>query len=341
VRYYGGKEKLLEPIRSLLEEFNKERLEPIGDLFAGTGVVGKALRLSGHQVIANDILYFCYCLNVSNLSFVDDECFEQIGGFTNAIQILNNLPLRHGFISEHFSPAGSASRMYFSEVNAKRIDTIRINIEEWRRDNKITDLEKAALIGILLKAINRVSNVTGTYAAYLKDWDPRAMKDLRLEATDLIRTGPAGQVFNQDIFTLPSRSLPRIVYLDPPYNQRDYASNYHLLELISVGWFEQGVVPSGVTGMTTDRSKKSTFSSKRTVVESFGALFEIQDFETVVLSYSNEGLISIKDLVDLMSHFGNVRRTEIDHKRFRSINQDGSRSKTIESLIVLERGNRG
>ena len=93
--------------------------------------------------------------------------------------------------------------------------------------------------------------------------------------------------------------------------------------------------------MTTDRSKKSTFSSKRTVVESFGALFAIQNFETIVLSYSNEGLISIEELVDMMSRHGNVRRTEINHKRFRSINQDGSRSKTIESLIVLEGGKRG
>lgn len=336
MRYYGGKSKLLEFITQVAGQ-EVPGHKSVSDLFAGTGVVGSHFRSLGNQVHANDILYFSYCLNVLSLSFSTAVDCGSLGSFENAIRLLNSLEPEVGFITEHFSPHGDASRAYFTIDNAMKIDAIRGQIHQWVSSGTISKMEEAALIGFLLKAINKVSNVTGTYAAYLKTWDSRALKPIALSPGDISLEGPIGAVTNSDIFALDMTSNPEITYLDPPYNNRDYASNYFLLEVIATGWFDREFSPRGVTGMVNFQDKKSEFSSKRSVEDAFRKLFEHLNSEVTLLSYSDEGLLPISNLVAMMSDYGDVSDIQRSHKRFRSINQDGSKTKLQEHLLVLRR----
>jgi len=336
MRYYGGKSKLLGFIGEVVNQ-EAPNTQQFSDLFAGTGVVGSHFRQQGMIVEANDILYFSYCLNVLNLEIEANRGFEALGGIQNAASILNGLNGEVDFLTINFSPLGEASRAYFSTENGMKIDAIRIQIEQWFNSGTISGSEKAALIGLLLKAINRVSNVTGTYGAYLKTWDSRALKPMLLDIGDAVIKGPIGKVTNCDIFELDMSSSLNVTYLDPPYNNRDYASNYFLLELIATGWFANEITPRGITGMVHFSDKKSTFSSKRTVVGAFRRLFEHLNSELILLSYSDEGLLPISELVGMMSDYGSVEDLQRGHKRFRSINQDGTHNKLQEHILVLRR----
>jgi adenine-specific DNA-methyltransferase len=336
MRYYGGKGKLLDFIFATADqEFGSDY--SFSDGFAGTGIVSLEARRRGHVVEANDILYFSHCLGVSNLEFGTDGDFRNVGGLESAVQLLNSLEGHRGFISKHYSPNGPAGRQYFSEANASRIDAIRKQLSDWRSRDAISAREIEGLIGLLLRGVNRVSNVTGTYGAYLKSWDPRANKELYLDVLEMNRTGPEGKSFNLDVSSFLRQSQSDVLYLDPPYNSRDYSQNYFLLELISsLGDFEDSA-PKGKTGIVAFPDKKSKFSSKRSVFEAFGELFEAIQAPVTLLSYSNEGLVTVQELKNLMSEYGRVEVVNRSHKRFRSINQDGSNVKTEEHILALRK----
>ena len=336
MRYYGGKGKLVDFIFETSRQFAGESYS-FADAFSGTGVVGLEARKRSHYVEANDILYFSQCLATSNLCFTSSHGFEKLGGLEFAIEHLNSLHPLQGSITEHYSPHGSAGRQYFSRANAMKIDAIRTQIELWFDAGQVNPTEKQALIGLLMRAINRVSNVTGTYGAYLKNWDSRAHKDLRLDPQELNTYGPIGVSYNLDVNAFLKQSEVDVVYLDPPYNSRDYSSNYFLLELIADGNLSKDLAPRGVTGSISYPEKKSLFSSKRAVRAAFETMFESIQAPIALLSYNNEGLIPIPELVSLMADFGPVEAVKKSHKRFRSINQDGSNVKTDEHLLVLRK----
>lgn len=339
VRYYGGKGKLTPFIEEVLATV-APGITTISDNFAGTGAVGLALRKSGYKVSSNDIMYFASCLNVVNLNFTTAPFFQNLGSLENVLHSLNNLEGSTDFITLNYSPAGKMGRMFFTQENARRIDAIRFQIFEWKHQHKISSQEEQFLIGLLLKAINRVSNVTGTYAAYLKTWDARSAKRLELSNSDANYLGPQGSTTNKDIFELET-SKTEVAYLDPPYNNRDYSSNYFLLEVIAKGWYENEFYPKGVTGLVPFPEQKSTFSSKRTAMSSFEKLLEHVSSDVVLLSYSNEGIVPISELESLFEKHGDLTKFKRQHKRFRSINQDGTKTQTNEHILVLKRESRG
>jgi adenine-specific DNA-methyltransferase len=337
LRYYGGKGKLADRIYDLASNELQGDFT-VADAFSGTGVIGLHFRNNGHKVLANDLMYFAHCLNISNLSLANSERFASLGGLDEAVNFLNSLKSRRGFLTSHFAPSGSSERQYFSTENAGKLDAMRFQLESWFKEGVLDLIGKEALIGLILRAVNRVSNVTGTYAAYLKSWDARALKPVILTASELNTLGPQGESHNLDVNSFLQSTQPDLTYLDPPYNARDYSSNYFLLELIALGHIPDGVQPKGITGMVAMPDKKSLFSSKRTVESAFDELLSSIRSRIAILSYSDEGLISIDRLKEKMSAFGEVEDFHTDHKRFRSINQDGSKSRTKEHLLVLRKG---
>jgi adenine-specific DNA-methyltransferase len=108
-----------------------------------------------------------------------------------------------------------------------------------------------------LRGINLISNVSGTYAAYLKSWDKRALKPLVLEQVEVIESKNHNKAYKQNANELVKKITPDILYLDPPYNVRQYASNYFLLELIAEGWFDKEPEIYGETGMRKYDHQKS------------------------------------------------------------------------------------
>jgi adenine-specific DNA-methyltransferase len=123
--------------------------------------------------------------------------------------------------------------MYFSDENAMKCDTIREQIEQWKEERKITEDEYYFLLACLLEAIDKVANTASVYGAFLKHLKKSAQKSLELQSVELFENDNEHKIFNEDINNLIQTTKHDVVYLDPPYNHRQYSGNYHILETIA------------------------------------------------------------------------------------------------------------
>ena len=183
-----------------------------------------------------------------------------------------------------------------------------------------------------------MSNISGTYASFLKIWDRRALKDLVLQPIKVIPSQQNNKAFKSDSNSLIKNLTSDILYLDPPYNNRQYASNYFLLELIAEGWFDNPPKIYGYTGMRPYEEQKSRYSYKGFAQDSLNELVLNADTKYLILSYSNEGIIQHKEIIEILSQFGKLNIMEQVHKRYKSINQSkNSPTKILEKLYVVKK----
>lgn len=173
MRYIGNKEKILKEIEDTITQ-NKldKKCKSFFDAFSGTSTVGEYFK-DRFKIIANDNLYLSYVISQAKLNTPNGE-YKLLG--INPFEYFNSTNENiEGFIYNNYSPGGS-QRKYFSKENAAKIDFIRWKIEEWKQKQLITDEEYYFLIASLLESVSKVANVAGVYGAYLKNWDPRAVK---------------------------------------------------------------------------------------------------------------------------------------------------------------------
>jgi len=337
IRYYGGKGKLTPFILETLETYGMTRHSTVLDAFSGTSIVSQAFKRFGAKTIANDNLYFCFALASAHLATNSTPMFKKLGLGVPVVDYLNSLKPNKGFITRSYSPTGSCQRMYLTPSNAGKVDAIRAQIHEWKAGKLISRHEELYLIAILIMAVNLVSNVTGTYGAYLKFWEGRALKELVLLDIQVVSNAHRNSAFNADALDAVSRQEYDLIYLDPPYNSRGYFSNYFLLEVIARGWFEREPVLTGVTGIPKELQVKSKFTSKLQAEGGFIELFDSCRANVVALSYNDEGIVERDKLRELMSGFGTVTIVDRDHRRYKSINQSPGQKSTKEMLFILEK----
>ena len=239
MRFIGSKTLLLNSIEQFMLE-NKAIGKSFCDLFSGTSTVGRYFK-KDYEIISNDLLHFSYSLQKAS---IENNVHQIFRGLTQKIGIdpftfLNNIDIenisfdRTPFIYENYSPNPKSTRKYFKPSNALRIDYIRQSIEKWKSEKLLNDSEYYYLLAALIEAIPYVSNIAGTYGAFLKHWDKRASKKLQLVELDIIDNGKNNKSFNRDSNQLIKKICGDILYIDPPYNTRQYAPNYHLLETVS------------------------------------------------------------------------------------------------------------
>lgn len=344
MRYYGAKTKLLPFIESIVKKTGVNGTSNFVDLFAGTSAVGKHFKKLGYTVISNDTLEFSYALAKTYIELNEEPQFTKLkshlklkNGNENLFDYLNKLKTRkEGFMFENYSPNGG--RQYFTDENALRIDTFRYLIEEWKEEKKISELEYYYLITSLLRGVNLTSNVSGTYGAYLKTWDKRALNPLILEPVDIIPSKNKNKAYKRDANELIKEIHSDILYLDPPYNSRQYASNYFILELIAEGWFKTKPEIYGETGMRNYDHQKSKYCSKKTALNALEDLIlNSSKSQYIVLSYNNEGVIPQTAIEQTLGRIGTVETFTENHKRYKSINQTVEDPQlTFEHLFLVQ-----
>lgn len=185
MNYIGSKKKLIPFLCEKITKNTKLNSEiPIFcDLFAGTGVVGKEFKKMGYYVISNDIQYYSYITNkhyISNNKFCKETVKE-------VFEFLNSLPLVKGFIYDNYCMYDDVVRNYFTQYNAMKCDTIRQGIENLFKRKEIEYPMYYFLIASLLKAIDNRANTTSTYSAYLKNFKPRAKKNIDFKPLEIIK----------------------------------------------------------------------------------------------------------------------------------------------------------
>ncbi len=186
------------------------------DLFAGTSIIGQTFKPHVQQVISNDVEFYSYVLNrnyIGNNTALDAE------GYLNT---LNNLAPIKGFIFQNYAEGGSAGRNYFTAQNAQKIDAARQQIETWKTSAALTDDLYYLLVASLLESADRVANTASVYGAYLKQIKASAAKEIKITAANFIETKTSHHVFQQDSNLLISKIEGDILYMDPPYNARQY-----------------------------------------------------------------------------------------------------------------------
>ena len=231
------------------------------------------------------------------------------------------------FINGNFAASESPAegqRMYFSRRNAQQIDAIRHKLHDWRSGGLVTDDEFFILLTALLEAADSVANTAGVYAAFVKAWQSNAIKPLRLNAPDImVGTGLKCSAHRGDVLELVGDlGLLDLLYLDPPYNARQYSAYYHVPELIAEGWFG-AELPTlrGKTGLIEDSHKKSEWSTRDGCVPALEQLLGAVDATHVLMSYNNEGIIPEKEIERCFRHYGvpsTYRRVGKEYKRYRA-----------------------
>ncbi|MCX6739506.1 MAG: DNA adenine methylase [Candidatus Parcubacteria bacterium] len=352
MRFIGNKEKLLESIYEVTLSTGIQSGK-FCDFFSGTSNVGRFFKEKGFEIVSSDLLYFSYVLQkayVENNSEPDFKKLLKITGtskkslfaspFDSVREHLNSIKGVKGFIYKNYTDEGTKnsdfSRKYFTPENGKRIDAIRGTIEEWKNSKLINENEYFVLLAALIESVPFYANISGVYAAFLKNYDPRALKPLEIKSINFYPSKKKHIVYNKDSMDIIDKIDVDILYMDPPYNQRQYAPNYHLLETIAM--YDNPQI-KGVTGMRDYQNKKSVFCNKDTALNALDMVAKKAKYKKLILSYNSEGIMPEKDIISVLSRYGKVDLKNIDYLRFKSNSNGESKTKKIiqEQLYVLNR----
>lgn len=347
MNYIGSKYSILDFLISSIGQtlrHNNEDKAPqdmiFADLFAGTGVVGGAFKELGYSIIANDIQYYSYVMcrhAIANGGKLDESrCLS-------LVDELNNLDGVNGFIYSNYSYEGtegqSFRRMYFTAENAKKCDAIRLKIEEWKDNADITEDEYFFLLASLLNSVDKYANTASVYGAFLKQIKKSAQQNMLLTPLPITRQQTDCHIYNEDISALITKVGGDILYLDPPYNERQYCTNYHLLETIAR--YDSPAI-NGKTGLREYSEQKSVFCKKNAVAAAFENIVKHAQFKYIFLSYNNEGLMSFEDIKKIMERYGTYKVYMQTHRRYKADNaRESKATQTVEYLHCLIKKSNG
>ena len=342
MNYIGSKQSLLPFIEQIYDQVAGDDEGTFCDLFAGTGAVGRQFKRRGLRVIANDIQYYAYVLNKAYLEIHTPPRFAALRKeFRGAIErsglaadspvqdvlnFVNRLPGKAGFISRHYSPIGN--RFYYTTENAERADRIRQSLERWRKAGLLSDQEYFYILCSLLEAIDQVANTASVYGAYLKRFKKSAQKPLQLKPLDLSPRVNGCRVYREDATALIKKIRCDVLYLDPPYNHRQYGANYHVLETIAA--YDSPQI-QGVTGLRA--YTPSLYCWAKTAKIELASLIACARARHILISYNDEGIMSLDEVQSALRMRGTPQLYRTSYSRFKADKgRQYKREKTVEYL---------
>lgn len=336
LNYIGSKHTLLEWLsETILRETGWSSFEgkQVADLFAGTGVVSFFFRSQGATVFSNDIEPCSSIVTKAMTECCFTDTSKQFLEEMNRKLVEGNYKESVGFLTRNYSPYEGCERMFFTVDNAKRMDYIRRQIEE----SNLTESEKVFVLASLLVSADSVANCASVYGAYLKKFKKVAEKPLLLTPIHSYATPTSSKSYSRNILEpdfLQNLSVD-LVYLDPPYNSRQYSKNYFPLSVLTQKPVEQNnLILSGKTGIPST-CFTSPFCSKKTVAQSFETVLSNLKAKWVFLSYNSESLLSKEEVLTILNKYGTAKCLERTYKRFQS--QKSQEKEIKEYLFCLKR----
>ncbi len=362
IPYIGNKRKLLGLIeRAIKASSITPETHRFVDLFAGTGVVSRFAKHLGYGVLANDwepyseILNRCYLESSSPPLFFDKRSYNDVLGELNA------LPDREDWVTNHLCPRNdddfdiAKDRMFYMRKNGLRIDAIRHQIAKWEQEGKLNTHESAALLAPLLYQCCYNANTSGVFKGFHNGWGGktetalyRIKGDLKLRPAVFLDNGQESQVTRMDAQELaPNIKNESFVYLDPPYNQHPYGSNYHVLN--SVALWDKPDLSQQISGhgdkaairtdWRTDRRSAYNYASK--AAKAYQKLLLSLKAEWVTTSYSTDGMIPLRCLIEANLAVGDVQIFTQPYKRYRvSTQRYSQKPMNIEFIVLTKTGSK-
>ena len=367
IAYIGNKRRLLPLIREAIEQtgVNADKASFL-DLFAGSGSVSRLAKSMGFAVTSNDWEFYSFVINKTFLECDEqwqNDAFTAFGGTDTVIDILNNLPVpkkKDEYIAKFYCPSSDVNpdldndRMFYTNYNGKKIDAIRNQIDKWAKSGEITQTEEYFLLSLLLYEASTRSNTSGVFKGFHcgfggshGDALARIMKPVQLVKPQLIN-GRECHVYREDAVKLAEANKEThfdIVYLDPPYNQHQYGSNYHLLNTIALN--DKPAVNEHIminkkkvnkSAIRQDWVKtKSTFCYKKSAKDDFAKIISNINADHILVSYSTDGIIPIEDMLDILSLKGKVGIVMSEYVKFRGGKQSlENEVHNIEFILTLD-----
>jgi len=311
LNYIGSKNRLLNTIKYVCDKNIKIQDKLIfADLFAGTGTVGFGMLDKFMNVISNDLEYYSYVINNGLLNCSFSSYLKKI------INKCNTLKCFAGLMYKNYSPNEKCNRMFFTNDNAKKCDAIRVYIQKLLNIKKITENEYYFLLASLIVSMDKVANTSCVYGAYLKKFKKSALKELKLVPIHKMKDiKQKNIIYNQFIENVIKDKNFDVVYLDPPYNHRQYSSNYSPLNYLAK--YDETIDLTGKTGIIKNYNK-SNFCSKVKVLETFSNLIKNIDCHYLIISYNDEGLISFDNLKEICIRKGDTKLYKIRYNKFKA-----------------------
>lgn len=335
MRYIGSKRLVLPFIeKTIRETYGDFSNAIVGDLFAGTACVSEMFKKTGATVISNDYMSFSYALQIEKVKLNDVPQAKM--SYDDLLYQLNQAEGIEGFFYREYSYEGTKEneyrRNYFSANNAKKIDAIRTMIGEWLSSNTISEDMHYLLIANLIDAVTKVSNTSGTYGAFLKQDDPRKDIPICLEKSILCSNSKNNQCFCKDIFEIIDRVSGDILYLDPPYNNRQYPPYYHILDTVTL--YDEPAI-YGKTGRRPYKEKISPFCMTDKAKAALVDIVSRAKFNHIYISYSTDGIIDHNELIKDLVKLGKTKCFFMPYRRYKSNSNDTEISKTKLKEIII------
>lgn len=327
IKYIGSKRRLVPTLGEMLTACGATTAL---DLFTGTTRVAQEFKRRGANVTAVDTAryseVFARCHIEADASVIDKDDLRE------AISYLNQLPGEGGYFTETFC----VQSRFFQAFNGERVDAIRNKIEEEYKGSALYPL----LLTALIYAADRVDSTTGLQMAYVKQWAPRSFKRLELREPEL-HVGPGRAIRGDATQIVGELGEFDLAYLDPPYNQHRYFTNYHIWETL-VAWDapeHYGVACKRID--SRDPETKSVFNLKREMPRALQAVIGSVRARVVILSYNDESWATLDMLSDWCSVHGHVQTLSFDSKRYVGAqigiyNPSGERVGRVNRLRNLE-----
>lgn len=350
ITYIGNKRSLLDfievPIEIVKEELNKNKIDTL-DLFSGSGIVSRYLKQHSRILHANDLESYsktineCYLMNRSELNMSKLE--EYYHTITNKIKEQGMKP---GFITNLYSPNDDnniqkGERVFFTRRNALYIDTARTLLEE------IPKPYKTMLLGSLIYEASNKNNTSGVFKGFYKNSETklgqfggngknalkRILANINLDIPVFSNFECDVKIYQEDANKL-VEMLPVVdlAYLDPPYNQHPYGSNYFMLNLIN-DYIEPKSI-SEISGIPKNWNK-SYYNSKKTATESMEDLIYKIKAKYILVSFNSEGFITKDIMIDILSKQGLVRVFEKKYNTFRASRNLKNREMHVKEYLFL------
>lgn len=296
-RYLGSKTRMLDFIDSIVAEYTKN-VHEVADIFGGTGVVANSFYKQGFNIIVNDILDSNY---LSYRTFFGNEKIRN-DVIDNKIRQMNNIHGTFNYVSRNYG------NKYFSESNAIKIGAAREFIDQQK---DINDRERDILLTSLLYAMDKSANTVGHYDAYRRILDN--VRPIVFKVPNLLNNDSKATIYHEDANKLVRQINTDLVYIDTPYNSRQYGDIYHVLENV-MDWEKPKLY--GVAMKPRDRSKTKSMYSTAKAPDSFNDLIMHINARYILVSYNNmahkgvgrsNAKISNEEIIDTLSKRGNVQ----------------------------------
>jgi adenine-specific DNA-methyltransferase len=319
MRYLGNKTKLGGWIADIIGSVHDAPIADITvyDACAGTGAIAQCLGARGYKVVSSDVNAYAHSLAHSRTMVTRDTVLSHTLTLRELLDMLN-AETSEGYVCERYSPGGEAGRKYFTKENAVNIDGARARLSALLADGSVTQDGYTFLLGCLIECVSLVSNIPGTYGAFNRIWDPRALKPFRLteEVANTLWAPRRGTACHHaDAASLVAETECNVLYLDPPYNARDYATYYHVLEAIAR--YDGAAIKPNKTGTPLAPVARSAWCIKARAAAELEMYVSRTRATVVALSYNDEGLISDDVVRDTMSKYGEYSVHETDYRRFK------------------------